>query len=271
MLKIGEFSELSSISINMLRHYDKIGLLIPEHVDQVSGYRYYDKEQLVQSNRIVALKAMGFGLGEIKEANSMNQSEIQNLLQVKLQSKQDEIKSIQNQIMRINKAMQMSSENKEYALSIITKMIPKLWVVSFRGRISDFPQEGLLWKKLMEECEKQDIMVSADSVAMAVNHGINDEENGFDVEVQLSVEKSQKCNGDIKIYRIPECTVASIIFQGSYARIDSINSFVARWLENNQFEISGKVFSIYHNSPRESKSEENFVTELCFPISPKQY
>lgn len=36
MLRIGEFSALSSISINMLRHYDKIGLLIPKHVDQVS-------------------------------------------------------------------------------------------------------------------------------------------------------------------------------------------------------------------------------------------
>ena len=30
MFKIGEFSKLSRISIRMLRHYDEIGLLVPE-------------------------------------------------------------------------------------------------------------------------------------------------------------------------------------------------------------------------------------------------
>ncbi len=30
MLKIGDFSKLSRISIRMLRHYNEIGLLIPE-------------------------------------------------------------------------------------------------------------------------------------------------------------------------------------------------------------------------------------------------
>lgn len=29
MFKIGEFSKLSRISIRMLRHYDEIGLLVP--------------------------------------------------------------------------------------------------------------------------------------------------------------------------------------------------------------------------------------------------
>ncbi|NBH81077.1 MerR family DNA-binding transcriptional regulator [Clostridiaceae bacterium] len=45
MLKIGEFSVLSQISIHMLRHYDEIGLLIPEHVDDFTGYRYYLKSR----------------------------------------------------------------------------------------------------------------------------------------------------------------------------------------------------------------------------------
>ena len=39
MLKIGEFSKLSRISIRMLRHYDEIGLLTPETIDSFTGYR----------------------------------------------------------------------------------------------------------------------------------------------------------------------------------------------------------------------------------------
>ena len=41
MLKIGDFSKLSRVSIRMLRHYDEIGLLTPIRVDPDSGYRYY--------------------------------------------------------------------------------------------------------------------------------------------------------------------------------------------------------------------------------------
>lgn len=59
MLKIGEFSILSQISIHMLRHYDDIGLMIPEHVDEFTGYRYYSERQLPIANKIQALKMHG--------------------------------------------------------------------------------------------------------------------------------------------------------------------------------------------------------------------
>ena len=35
--KIGQFSVLFQISIYMLRHYNEIGLLIPEQVDELTG------------------------------------------------------------------------------------------------------------------------------------------------------------------------------------------------------------------------------------------
>mgnify|MGYP000844853752 FL=1 len=67
MLKIGIFSKLSRISIRMLRHYDEIGLLVPEYTDRFTGYRYYSEEQLLAANRINALKEMGFSLSVISE------------------------------------------------------------------------------------------------------------------------------------------------------------------------------------------------------------
>lgn len=67
MLKIGDFSKLSRVSIRMLRHYDEIGLLKPIWIDPESGYRYYGAEQLPIVGRIKALKDMGFGLAVIGE------------------------------------------------------------------------------------------------------------------------------------------------------------------------------------------------------------
>ena len=62
MLKIGEFSKLSRISIRMLRYYDEMGLLVPETIDPFTGYRYYSEAQLFTAGRINALKDMGFKL-----------------------------------------------------------------------------------------------------------------------------------------------------------------------------------------------------------------
>lgn len=67
MLKIGDFSKLSRISIRMLRHYDEMDLLVPENVDQFTGHRYYSESQLLLANRINYLKDMGFSLALISE------------------------------------------------------------------------------------------------------------------------------------------------------------------------------------------------------------
>ena len=66
-LKIGEFAKLGHVSIRMLRHYDKLGLLHPEYVDSDTGYRYYTIDQLQLLHRIQDLQTMGFSLKQIKE------------------------------------------------------------------------------------------------------------------------------------------------------------------------------------------------------------
>ena len=59
MLKIGDFSKLSRVSIRMLRYYDEIGLLKPAVTDRFTDYRYYSESQLPTVCRITALRDMG--------------------------------------------------------------------------------------------------------------------------------------------------------------------------------------------------------------------
>ena len=64
MLKIGEFSKLSRVSVRMLRHYDDIGLLTPAYIDRFTDYRYYSGSQLPTVGRITGLKDMGLRLAD---------------------------------------------------------------------------------------------------------------------------------------------------------------------------------------------------------------
>ena len=65
-LKIGEFAQITNVSKRMLRHYDKLGLLKPETVDESTGYRLYVEDQKTTIATISLLQSFGFTLIEIK-------------------------------------------------------------------------------------------------------------------------------------------------------------------------------------------------------------
>jgi DNA-binding transcriptional MerR regulator len=65
MFGIGDFARHGRVSVRMLRHYDALGLLRPAHVDPATGYRSYRADQFARLNRIIALKELGFTLGQI--------------------------------------------------------------------------------------------------------------------------------------------------------------------------------------------------------------
>lgn len=65
MLKIGDFSRLSNVTVKALRLYAEMGLLRPAFIDRFTGYRYYTLEQLPRLNRILALKDLGLSLEQI--------------------------------------------------------------------------------------------------------------------------------------------------------------------------------------------------------------
>jgi len=68
---IGEFSKATGVSKRMLRHFDKMDLLSPNHIDDLNGYRYYDSQQISIVNKVKHLQGFGFTLKVIK--NIMNE------------------------------------------------------------------------------------------------------------------------------------------------------------------------------------------------------
>ncbi len=63
---ISEISELTGMSVRMLRHFDKIGLLKPESRSS-NQYRCYSEKDLVLLQQIMALRSFGFSLKEVKD------------------------------------------------------------------------------------------------------------------------------------------------------------------------------------------------------------
>lgn len=65
MYHIKETAQLSGVSVKTLRHYDKIGLLVP--AKSKNGYRTYSQEDLERLQVILYYKYLGFSLEKIAE------------------------------------------------------------------------------------------------------------------------------------------------------------------------------------------------------------
>lgn len=63
--KVKEVADFVGVSIRTLHHYDEMGLLSPESVNQ-AGYRLYTDHELERLQQILFFKEIGFSLQEIK-------------------------------------------------------------------------------------------------------------------------------------------------------------------------------------------------------------
>ena len=52
MLKIGEFSKFSQLTVKALRFYEREGVLAPSEVDPFTGYRLYTTSQLMDAAKV---------------------------------------------------------------------------------------------------------------------------------------------------------------------------------------------------------------------------
>lgn len=62
----GEIARIAGVSLRTIRFYDTRGLLKPVAYSD-AGYRYYDQDSLLELQRILMLKYLGFSLAEIEE------------------------------------------------------------------------------------------------------------------------------------------------------------------------------------------------------------
>ena len=65
-LTIGAFSRLCRLTVVTLRHYDRVGLLMPAEVDAATGYRYYRAEQVATALQIGLLRSLGVSITDLR-------------------------------------------------------------------------------------------------------------------------------------------------------------------------------------------------------------
>src|ERR1035441_8231091 len=79
-LSIGDFSQITHLSVKTLRRYHKAGLLEPAEVDPYTGYRYYATTQVPTAQVIRRFRDLGMPVREVGEVLSTTDPEARSAL-----------------------------------------------------------------------------------------------------------------------------------------------------------------------------------------------
>ena len=271
MMKIGDFSRLTRISIRMLRFYDEHDILKPAKIDDNSGYRFYDKKQLHQASWITALRKAGCSTSMIKSIliKLHDYNEVKTLLEFQLHMLFDESGQIKEKIAFLKQAIQlMDQEAMNMKYDVQCKTIEKKLMMCKRGMIPSYDKQGLLWEGMFQEIKARKLHIEypegAQCRAYFYSPGYQEQET--DVEVAIEVSELYEDSENLHVRWIPEVAVASVVFQGGYHQLVEVSFVLAQWINEHDYELDGADFNIYHVGVAQTNKSSDYVTEVCFPI-----
>lgn len=89
---IGQVSKALNISVQAIRLYQKKHLIVATEVDEETGYRYFNEEEMGKIWRIKVLQSAGFHLAEIKALEALALEDIQEIIKDKRKQLETEIR-----------------------------------------------------------------------------------------------------------------------------------------------------------------------------------
>jgi len=262
MLKIGEFSKLSHLTIKALRFYEKEGILMPASTDEWTGYRYYETSQLKDAARIKAYRQLDLSMEEIKAIYSG--ADEREILSAKVMELSKEKQHIDILLSSINHIL----EEKEMTYHVTEKIIPKT-LVYYSETVLDKMEDIMQW------------IPSLGQVCLALNPDIKCAEPPYefceypdwefkDADIRVIHNEAVTCRGKendiIKFKEIPETKVLSVFHQGPYATIGEAYAYIVDYACQNGYKAAGLTRECYIDGIWNKETEEEWLTEIQLPV-----
>lgn len=269
MYTIGQFSKIGKVSPKTLRYYDEIDLLKPVHVDQENQYRYYSDEQVLIILLISELKEYGLKLEEIKVV--LDRKNVDLLIKF-LENKINEIdKEVQRNLklrntieLKISKIQSGGSlmETKDLKVELKEK---ETLIVASRRTTTRIDNISNIIGKVFEDIYQMNLQPAGPVMTVYYDKEFNAE--NMDIEICIPVNKKANIEKSSKLTDFKGGLNACTTFVGPYSRLGEAYAKVMKWIEDNGYKNSGAPFEIYLTGPKSTGNPDQFITEVCFPVT----
>ncbi len=264
---IGEFSQITGLSVKTLRFYHEKGLLVPTSIDETTGYRFYDESKIEKARVIMRLRAMEFSLEDIAtvlgectdEADILNYLERQkNKLQQRIREDRDIVHSLTNIITQEKAAQSLLADAK---FSVEEKNVEPLLLagVRMKGRYRDI---GTGFSRLGKAIGRY---ICGKPMCLYYDGEYREDDANFEPAFPISKEVNA---AGISLHHLPASRCLTLIHRGPYDQLGRSYARILQEASKRKQKIAPPTRELYVKGPGLifKGNPKNYLTEIQLPL-----
>lgn len=258
-LTIGEFAQLTHLSVRTLRRYHESGLLEPATIDPSTGYRYYSTRQIPSAQVIHRLRELDVPLAEVGKILATDDPGVRAELVAghleRLQTSLDRTRAAVNSLQRL-----LRPEPGE--LPVAVRSEPSQVVAA----ITDVVELGNVLEWYDDAMDELD---SVGGAGLAPPGGHYDNElfaAGHGRVLVYRVIADPPTYGRVRPVQLPAVELAATVHHGAHDDIDVTYGRLGAWVVEHALAVAGPVHETYVVGPRDNPDPASWRTEIGWPV-----
>jgi DNA-binding transcriptional MerR regulator len=263
-LAIGDFSRATHLSVKTLRHYHRLGLLIPAEIDPDSSYRRYTTEQIPTAQVIRRFRDLDMPLEQIgavlqaPDIGSRNELIASHLarLEQDLLETQEAVASLRDML-----------QGPPTATALEHRSEPALRTAAIRETVS-LESLGPWFQGALGEITAtlaaRGVAATGPPGAVVANDFFSEERG--DITVFVPSAETIGRIGRIEPLSLPAVELATIVHAGSHADIDRSYGALATYVSDRALGVDGPIRERYLVGRLDTDDESAWRTEIGWPI-----
>jgi DNA-binding transcriptional MerR regulator len=262
-LSIGEFAQITHLSVKTLRRYHEAGLLEPAEIDPHSNYRYYTTAQVPTAQVIHRFRELGMPVREIGEVLATSDPEARGALIA------DHLQRLENQLDQTRAAI--SSLRRLLTptvapIDVELRVAPALMTAAIsatvdRGEVLDWYAEAMA--ELDRTLRSAHMRQTGPCGGLYDNALFTDERGDAVVYVPVADPPTA---GRVRPFVVPATELAITVHRGPHDDIDVSYGALGTYVTEHALAVAGPVRETYLVGPRDTKDGTAWRTEIGWPV-----
>ncbi len=262
-LTIGDFSQITHLSVKTLRRYHDAGLLEPAEVDPKSGYRYYATTQVPTAQVIQRFRDLGMPVREVCDVLATSDPQLRSALIARhLERLEDQLAQTRSAVASLYRLLQPGVTSVEVGYW----KVPPLLVAAISATVGRY--EVIAWYD--EATAELDSTLASSGLDPAGPCGGLYDNELFTAERGKAVVYvpvlEPPTRGKVAPFVIPAGELATTVHAGAHDDIDISYGALGAYVAEHALVVAGPVREIYVVGPRQTDKTADWRTEIGWPV-----
>jgi len=269
MFTIGEFSQITGLTVKTLRFYHEKNLLVPAAIDPATGYRSYDERNVDRARVIVALRELEFSLDDIAAilADCAEDDDLPEFLERQKTSLAERIGQLAGAVRQIDRLIHEQRRRREgdsmakQTFEVQERELEPVLVAGMRmrGRYSDC---GQAFAKLARRLARH---IGGKPLCLYYDGEYREDDAEFEPCFPLRREVPV---AGAAVRQLPGGRCVTLVHRGPYEQLGRSYERVLRYAKQHGYTVTLPTREVYLKGPGMifRGNPEKYLTEIQLPV-----